>query len=104
MLLLSDDLEQDRTGDVFLALFVDHDEIDFFHHEATDVRERDVPTLNRVVETTIRVLLDDSRLAHGCSSWQLGARHRSYVKVGHGNPSLWAMPNSSLIDRRVKQA
>src|SRR4051812_40806850 len=64
MLLLGDHLQQDAARDVVLRLLVYDDKLDAFEHERANVAERDVLALHRVVETSVRVLLDYSWFAH----------------------------------------
>src|SRR5262249_56866589 len=59
-----DHLQQDRTRDVFLALLVDDYKVDALDHQPTDVSQRDVAALNRVVQPPVRILLYSSRFAH----------------------------------------
>src|SRR5207247_498826 len=64
VLLLGDDLQQDRTRDVPLSLLVDDYKVDALDHQAADVREGDVPALDRVVQPPIGILLNSARFAH----------------------------------------
>src|SRR5437016_5833426 len=64
MLLLRDHLQQDRAGDVALGLLVDDHEVDPLDHQPADIGERDVPTLYRVVQPPVGILLNYSRFAH----------------------------------------
>ena len=64
MLLLGDHLQQDAARDVLLTLLVNDHELDAFHDQLPYIRQRDVAALDRVVQPTIRILLDDPRFAH----------------------------------------
>ena len=58
---LEDDLQQDAARQVFVGLGVDDLELDLLEHQFLDVGQRDVAAGRGVVETAVRVLLDDSR-------------------------------------------
>jgi hypothetical protein len=62
LLLLDDDLGQDRAGDVFAGLgVVDHEIAAFLDHRG-EIVERHIAARRRVVEPAIGVFLDDNRL------------------------------------------
>ena len=65
MFLFGDHLQQDAARDVGVVLLVDDDEIDPFDDQASDVRQRDVPAFDGVVQPAVGVLFDHSRIAHG---------------------------------------
>jgi hypothetical protein len=57
--LLQDDLQQHAAGDVILRLGVDNLDIHVFEHQLLYVSQSDVGTGRRIVQATVRVLLDD---------------------------------------------
>ena len=57
------DLRQHLMGDVFTRLGVAHDEIGPLLNHLTEILEGDITAGRRVVEPTVRVFLDDHRLA-----------------------------------------
>src|SRR3546814_13950806 len=54
-----DDLGQDIMGDVLAALGIDDAEIAALAHHRAQILERDVAAAFGVVETTVRIFLDD---------------------------------------------
>jgi hypothetical protein len=64
LLEFGDDLEQDGTGNILLAAFVDNAEFNAIEYQPPDVIQCDVAALYGVVESPIWVLLDDANLAH----------------------------------------
>jgi hypothetical protein len=65
MFLIGDHLQEDAAGDFRITLLVDNDEVDLFDDQSLNLRQGDVTTLDGVVKASVRVLFDDSRLAHG---------------------------------------
>src|SRR3546814_9900351 len=57
---IHDDLRQDIVGDVLPALGVNDAEIAAFTHHRAEILERDVAAAFGVVETTVRLFLDDN--------------------------------------------
>src|SRR5207245_10086615 len=85
MLLLRDHLQQDRAGDVALGLLVDDHEVDPLDHQPADIGERDVPTLYRVVQPPVGILLNYSRFAHRRA---LTMGYRTLRSAGPFRPSI----------------
>ena len=61
---LQDDLQKDAAGDVLLGLGILHAEIHVLENQLTHVFQGDIAADFRVVETAVRILLDDACLAH----------------------------------------
>src|SRR3546814_5126641 len=87
------DLRQDIVGDVLPALGVNDAEIASFTHHRAENRERDVAVAFGVVETTVRIFLDDNdivlggrlRLSHAvsraCDARQGRFRHAAMIRM-----------------------
>src|SRR5690606_34326464 len=78
--VLGDDLQQDRAGQVLAGLGVADLELLAVEDQLPDVLDGDVARDLGVVETPVRVLLDDSGRAHGAGSGMMMPRsmaHRS---------------------------
>ena len=75
LLLLGNHLQQDVAGDVMPGLVLDHLDLLALDDQRADVVERDVPALRCVVETTIRVLLDQAFLRHPRECTSVVATH-----------------------------
>lgn len=67
---LNDDLDQDLSGDVFLAVGIDNLELNVLQHHVAHVGHRDVLAGFRVVEPAVGILLDDA-FAHAASQGRL---------------------------------
>ena len=101
LLLLGDHLQQDVAGDVVAGLVLDDPDLLALDDQAADVVERDVPALRRVVQATVRVLLDQAFLAHGpqCTSGFLRRKKElprpavpdraRHAGPGGSRPSTW---------------
>src|SRR5262249_34551298 len=64
-LRLHDDLQQDRSRQVFLGLGILDLELDVFEHQLLDVFESDVLARRRIVETAVRILFQNAdRVGH----------------------------------------
>src|SRR5882757_2478757 len=74
MLLFGDHLQQDAARNVGAVFLVDDDEIDSLDDQASHIRQRYIPALDGVVQSTVWILLNHSRIAHGAArSWVVDA-------------------------------
>jgi hypothetical protein len=79
LFLLGDHLQQDVAGDVVARLVLDDPQLLALHDQGADVVEGNVPALRRVVQATVRVLLDQALFAHApeCTSGVLRRKKQS---------------------------
>ena len=63
--LFGNHLQQDATSDVGVIFLVDDYLINSVDHQASYIRQRYIPALDRVVEAAVRIFLNHSRIAHG---------------------------------------
>jgi hypothetical protein len=68
-----DDLQQHRAGEVIAGLGVAHLELLAVDHELTHLFERDIARNLGVVQTAIRVFLDDADLCHAAKLTEFAA-------------------------------
>src|SRR5688500_8077698 len=101
ILVLRDDLQQHRAGQVLAGLGVADLELFVLQHQLADLLQSDVAGDLGVVEAAVRVLLDDARRSHRTTLAECDAAHqlvmlrsnrscldRRFGALGRGRPEL----------------
>jgi hypothetical protein len=65
MFLFGNHLQQDTARNVGVVFLVDDYEVYSFDDQAPYIRQRYIPALNGVVESSVWIFLNHSRIAHG---------------------------------------
>jgi hypothetical protein len=76
MFLFGNHLQQDAARNVGVIFLVDDNEVYSLDDQASYIRQRYIPALDRVVEPAVWVLFNHSRIAHGSLARVWPTRYR----------------------------
>ena len=88
LLVLRDDLEQDRAGQVVAGLGVADLELFVVEHELAHLFERDVARNLGVIQPPVRVLLDGAQLCHAATLAEYAVAHQFLLLRSNLEPGI----------------